>query len=205
LLAPFRWEFVRIIAGEFRRRRLLVNPGLTTRPITDRVKEILFERIGHWLADARVADVFSGTGSLGLEALSRGARCAVFIESDRLAFDLLERNVAALGVESRAFCWRTDARKSSFRPKGVDEFLPFDVVFFDPPYRLSEPRRGGSGPLADALRRLARPGVTSGDAWLFFRTSEGVTPACPPPWQHQTTHLISSMAIHVYRKVPDGQ
>lgn len=196
---------MRIIAGEFRRRQLRVSPGLTTRPITDRVKEILFERIGHLLPDTRVADIFAGTGSLGLEALSRGARRAVFIESDRLAFDLLKQNVAALGVEPRAFCWRTDARKSSFRPKGVDEFLPFDVIFFDPPYRLSEPRRGGPNPLGDALRRLARQGVTADDAWLFFRTSEDVTPECPPVWQHQTTHLISSMAIHVYRKVPDGQ
>jgi 16S rRNA (guanine966-N2)-methyltransferase len=192
---------VRIIAGEFRRRRLLVSPGLTTRPITDRVKEILFERIGHLLADVRVADIFAGTGSLGLEAISRGAHSAVFIESDRIAFDLLKQNVATLGLESRTLCWRTDAQRSSFRPKGVDEFLPFDVIFFDPPYRLSELRRGGVSVLSDSLSRLARPGVTADEAWLFYRTAEEVTPDCPSLWQHQTTHILSSMAIHAYRKV----
>ena len=92
---------VRIIAGEFRRRKLLASPGLTTRPITDRVKETLFERIGDELVDRKVADVFAGTGSLGLEALSRGAKSVVFIESDRRAFELLEQNVATLGVQDR--------------------------------------------------------------------------------------------------------
>ena len=116
---------MRIIAGEFRRRRLLTNPGLTTRPITDRAKEILFERIQDLIVDSRIADIFAGTGSLGFEALSRGARSVVFLENDKRAFDLLEQNVTALGVEDRILCWRTDALNSSFHPKGVDDFLPF--------------------------------------------------------------------------------
>ena len=78
---------MRIIAGEFRRRRLLVNSGLTTRPMTDRIKEIFFERIQDRLAGRRIADVFAGTGPLGLEALSRGAKSAVFFESDRKAYE----------------------------------------------------------------------------------------------------------------------
>jgi 16S rRNA (guanine966-N2)-methyltransferase len=117
---------------------------------------------------------------------------------------LLRQNIAALGVEARTFCWRTDARKSSFRPKGVEDFLPFDVVFFDPPYRLSAAGRGEKNPLVDALFRLTRPGVTADVAWLFYRTSEEVRPECPAPWTLQTTHALSSMAIHVYRKVSDG-
>ena len=99
---------MRIIAGEFRRRKLLASPGLTTRPITDRVKETLFERIGEDLVDRKVADIFAGTGSLGLEALSRGAKSVVFIESDRRGHELLRQNVATLGVEDRTLCWRTD-------------------------------------------------------------------------------------------------
>ncbi len=98
--APFATgskKIVRIIAGEFRHRRLLTNPGLITRPITDRAKEILFERIQDLLVDKRIADIFAGTGSLGLEALSRGAHSVVFLESDKRAFELLEQNVAALG------------------------------------------------------------------------------------------------------------
>jgi 16S rRNA (guanine966-N2)-methyltransferase len=177
----------------------LVNPGLTTRPITDRVKEILFERIQHLLVDARVADLFAGTGSLGFEALSRGAKSVVFLESDRKAFDLLEQNVAALGVEDRTLCWRTDAIKSSYRPKGVDEFLPFDVIFFDPPYRMAEDL-GSDSPIDRALERLARDTVTSESALLFFRVPAETTVQCPACWQHDSTLPISSMEIHIFRK-----
>ena len=191
--------FVRIIAGEFRHRRLLANPGLTTRPITDRVKEILFERTQDLLVDRRVADVFAGTGSLGLEALSRGARSEVFLENDRKAFELLKENVAALGVEDRTLCWRTDAIKSSFRPKGVDAFLPFEVVFFDPPYRLAE-RLGPETPMCKALVRLARDEVTAEEAVLLFRVPKEATIELPPCWRRETSIPISSMEIHVFRK-----
>jgi 16S rRNA (guanine966-N2)-methyltransferase len=190
---------VRIIAGEFRRRRLLANPGLTTRPITDRVKEILFERTQDLLVGRRIADVFAGTGSLGLESLSRGAHSVVFLESDRKAFDLLKQNVAALGVEDRALCWRTDALKSSFRPKGVDEFLPFDVIFFDPPYRMAASLSPESS-MGKALVRLARDAVTAESAVLFFRVPKRAPVECPPCWEHDTAYAISSMEIHVFRK-----
>jgi 16S rRNA (guanine966-N2)-methyltransferase len=195
---------VRIIAGEFRRRRLLANPGLTTRPITDRVKEILFERTQDLLVDRRIADIFSGTGSLGLEALSRGARSVVFLESDGKAFELLKQNVAALGVEERALCWRTDALKSSFHPKGVDAFLPYDVVFFDPPYRMVA-ALAPEKPMGKALVRLAREGVTSDSALLFFRAAKHTSVECPSCWEPESTLSISSMEIHIFRKRPQAQ
>jgi len=193
---------VRIIAGEFRHRRLLANPGLTTRPITDRAKEILFERIQDLLVDKRVVDIFAGTGSLGLEALSRGAQSVVFLESDKRAFELLEQNVAALGVEDRALCWRTDALNSSFHPKGVDEFLPFEVVFFDPPYRLAEKLRPES-PMSKALVRLARNTVTADTALLFFRVPKRTSLELPACWEHDQARAISSMEIHVFKKATE--
>jgi 16S rRNA (guanine966-N2)-methyltransferase len=190
---------VRIISGEFRRRKLLASPGLTTRPITDRVKETLFERIGDDLVDLKVADVFAGTGSLGLEALSRGAKSAVFIESDRRAFELLRQNVVTLGVEDRTLCWRTDAIRSSYRPKGVEPFLPFDIVFFDPPYRLSM-ELSPDKPMYHALLRLARDTVTGPGALVYFRTPEGTNPALPDCWTPEETLAMSTMEIHVFRK-----
>lgn len=191
---------MRIIAGEFRRRKLLVNPGNVTRPITDRAKEILFERIQHLLVDSKVADIFAGTGSLGLEALSRGAKSAVLIESDRIAFELLKKNVSALKIEDRTLCWRTDAMRSSFRPKGVDDFLPYDVVFFDPPYRMAI-ELAPQSPLGRSLVRLARNEVTSESALLLFRGPEGLLPDCPPCWQPETALSIASMEVHLFRKV----
>jgi 16S rRNA (guanine966-N2)-methyltransferase len=193
---------VRIIAGEFRRRRLLISPGLTTRPITDRAKEILFERIQDLIVDKRIADIFAGTGSLGLEALSRGAHSVVFLESDKRAFELLEQNVAALRIEDRALCWRTDALKSSFHPKGVEDFLPFEVVFFDPPYRLAEKLRPES-PMSKALVRLARNTVTAEGALLYFRVPKRTALELPPCWEHDQARAISSMEIHVFRKTTE--
>ena len=172
---------------------------MTTRPITDRVKESLFELIEGHLVDRKVADIFAGTGSLGLEALSRGATSAVFIESDRQAFDLLRQNVATLGVEERSLCWRTDALWSSFHPKGVDAFLPFDVVFFDPPYRMALELAPGT-PLFQALTRLARGKVTAPEARLYFRAPDEAPLRLPDCWTPETSYSMSSMEIHVYRK-----
>ena len=102
---------MRIVAGRFRRRQLLVNPGQTTRPITDRAKVILFDRIEAKCVGARVADIFAGTGSLGFEALSRGAKTAVFAEADHRAHSLLKQNAAQLGIEQDVVCWRVDVTR----------------------------------------------------------------------------------------------
>jgi 16S rRNA (guanine966-N2)-methyltransferase len=193
---------VRIIAGEFRRRRLLTNPGLTTRPITDRAKEILFERIQDLIDDKRIADIFAGTGSLGLEALSRGAHSVVFLENDKRAFELLEQNVATLNVGDRTLCWRTDALNSSFHPKGVEDFLPFDIIFFDPPYQMAE-RMRPDNPMSKALIRLARNTVTAKTALLFFRVARETALELPSCWELDDTRAISSMEIHVFRKVAE--
>jgi len=191
---------MRIIAGRFRRRKLDSNPGLTTRPITDRVKESLFQLFGDEVKDRRVADVFAGTGTIGLEALSRGACSVVFIEQDRRALDLLRKNIDRLGVADETFCWSADVFRTSFRPKGVDRFLPYEVIFFDPPYRLVERLQEGK-PLFRSLQRLARPQVTSDDALLFFRTPLRSRFEMPDVWQHQQTLDFSNMEIHTYRKV----
>jgi 16S rRNA (guanine966-N2)-methyltransferase len=194
---------MRIIAGRFRRRRLLTSPGVVTRPITDRVKESLFERIDKSVQDARVADIFAGTGTIGLEALSRGARSTVFIEQDRVAYDLLTQNVATLGAADNTICWRTDAVRSSFRPRGGEPFLPYDLVFFDPPYRMIADLRVGSH-LFRALERLARPTVSAAAARLVLRTPEHSEFAIPDAWRLDWTLTMSNMDVHVYTKSTDA-
>ena len=121
---------MRIIAGRFRRRKLIANPGETTRPITDRVKEALFENIQKRVEGKRVADIFAGTGTIGLEALSRGAARVTFIEKDRIAVELLRENVAHLECQAETLIWPADVIRCSYRPKGerVDEFTPWDTV-----------------------------------------------------------------------------
>src|SRR3954465_2988092 len=103
---------MRVIAGEFRGRRLLdpeqLPAGSVTRPITDRVKQSLFDIVTPLLADAVVYDCFAGTGSMGLESLSRGARHATFFEVDRSALKRLKQNITTLGVGAESSVVATD-------------------------------------------------------------------------------------------------
>jgi 16S rRNA (guanine966-N2)-methyltransferase len=190
---------MQIVAGKFRHRKLETSPGETTRPITARVKVALFDRLQPELAEARVADIFAGTGTIGLEALSRGAASIVFIESDREAVARLRRNVAALRVEGDTMCWQTDASKCSFRPKGAERFLPYDVVFFDPPYLFSSRLKAGTM-LYRALERLARDDVSGPGALLVFRCAAETTFDVPPVWQPDRRLEYSSMEVHLFRK-----
>lgn len=190
---------MRIIAGKYRRRKLQTNPGMTTRPITDRAKEPLFERLERHVKQARVADIFAGTGTLGLEALSRGARSVVFIEQDHKAVELLQRNIAAIGVADETLVWRTDAVRCSYRPQGVPEFVPFDLLFFDPPYRMIDALQPAT-PLYKALQRLARSTVSSENAILCLRTPARAEFEMPPEWTLVRTLDLSSMQVHLYEK-----
>lgn len=122
---------LRIIAGEFGGRRIQPPPGEGTRPMLDRVREAVFATIGDRVEGARVLDLFAGTGSLGLEALSRGAVGARFVERDRAMARVLEQNLAALDVGDRAQLEVGDA----LAPRRWGD-PPHDLLFLDPPYPL---------------------------------------------------------------------
>lgn len=187
---------MRIIAGKFRRRLLQTSPGEVTRPITDRVKETLFENISNRFLGKRVADIFAGTGTIGLEALSRGAACVTFIERDKVALQLLRENVEALKCEDETLIWPADVLRCSFRPKGkkAPGFAPFDAIFFDPPYKMVPAMKEGS-PLWLALSRLARPDVSSPQATLVLRVPERAEYDLPPQWKVDWTLEMSNMEI----------
>lgn len=121
---------MRIIAGEFGGRRLRMPKGDQVRPTADRVREAWFSILGAAIPGARVLDLFAGSGALGLEALSRGAVSAEFIERHRLSLAALKENITALGVGPRATVRPVDAMKfAAGLPPGA-----FDVAFADPPY-----------------------------------------------------------------------
>ena len=105
----------------------------------DRVREALFSTVQDWTADARVLDLFAGSGSLGLEALSRGAERARFVERSAAALSVLRRNVQTLGVADRVEIVRGNAlQPATWHDSGAAEGARFDIVFFDPPYAMLE-------------------------------------------------------------------
>lgn len=122
---------MRIIAGEFRSRRLKSIPGLDTRPTPDRMRESLFSIIQHEMQGSVFADLYAGTGSVGLEALSRGASSVIFVERAPKAARVLRENIAAMGAETRTRLSMEPARR-------VAENLSADIVFLDPPYELTD-------------------------------------------------------------------
>ncbi len=142
---------MRIIAGEFGSRRIAAPPGRATRPMLDRVREALFSSIHSRLVGANVLDLFAGSGSLGLEALSRGARHVRFVEHGAPALGALRKNVATLAVGDRVTIVGDDAMKrATWGP-------PPDLAFLDPPYALLAERRPRLLALADALVRHVAP------------------------------------------------
>ena len=152
---------MRIISGSKARMVLLAPRDNTTRPITDRVKESLFGIIRPMIAEAQVADIFCGTGSLGLEALSRGAKHAVMVDADADACKRLRQNIVKLGFAEQTTVVYGDAfRLLRARPKrplasmtSEDESL-FDLVFVDPPYVLSQ-KSGADSKLGVLLSNLS--------------------------------------------------
>lgn len=153
----------RIIAGELGGRRLATPPGDRTRPTSDRVREALFGALSaaRDLSQTRVLDLYAGSGAVGVEAISRGAAYAMFIESHPKTAGLLRRNLAGLGVSDRAKV--VAASVPSILAEGADD--PFDVVFADPPYSLDTDRIGSM------LNLLLAHGWLSEDADIIVERS----------------------------------
>ena len=128
---------IRIIAGDFKGRRLKTPTGDTVRPTADRVREAWFSILQRSLRAARVLDLFAGSGALGLEALSRGAVTADFVEIHRMALAALKANVATLKVDERAAIHRVDALAFAERLHPGQ----YDVAFADPPYATGQAAR----------------------------------------------------------------
>ena len=155
---------MRVIAGTWRGRPLVAPKGDATRPTADRTREALFSMLASRLGSFEglaVADLFAGSGALGIEALSRGAASCLFVEQDRAAVDALKANLAKL--EARAPDYRIDVRATSVMALGPAP-APLDLILMDPPY--------GSGAGNVALDKLARLGWTEPATWISIETAK---------------------------------
>lgn len=148
---------MRIIAGKWRGRPIDAPPGPATRPTADRVRETLFSMLASRLGsfdELRVADLFAGSGALGLEALSRGAQSAVFVESDPKAASVIRRNAERLGA---------DVQLMTGSALALPRTEPFDLIFADPPYST------GSG--SAVVAAVARAAWLASGGWMSVETS----------------------------------
>jgi 16S rRNA (guanine966-N2)-methyltransferase len=181
---------VRVIAGEFGGRRLASASAKGLRPTADRVREALFSILGGDVDDARVLDLYAGTGALALEAVSRGAASAVCVERSPAALAALARNVRDLGLGERVRIERGDALAYARRLRGASD--RFDVVFCDPPY-------------ADPLEPVLES-VVAGGWWTRAAVVEHAASRRPaaPTGTEVDTRRYGDTALSIFRRPGDG-
>jgi len=184
---------VRVIAGTWRGRKLGAPAGRETRPTADRTRETLFSMLASRLGsfDAlRVADLYAGSGALGLEALSRGAAHATFVENDRAAIKAIEANVASLGASGRA---AIRAASAAALPRGES----FDLIFADPPYAA------GSGNAV--TETVAKAGWLAEGGWMAVETYRGDAVNPPAHWQVDAERDVGRARITLLRAWPPSR
>ena len=163
-MLPFRAgernKRMRVIAGSAKRLQLKTIEGLGTRPTTDRIKETLFNMISPELADSRFLDLFSGSGAIGIEALSRGAKAAYFVENNQKAAACIRENLKHTRLEDRAVLMKTDVLSALKRLEGD---VPFDFIFTDPPYH--------AGAEYEVFAYLKNSSLVSADTLIILEAS----------------------------------
>ena len=183
---------MRIVAGRFKGATLVALQGQLTRPTSDRVRESLFNillqgKLDFDIEEARVLDLFAGSGALGLEALSRGARFCLFIEQSAEARGVIRRNIEALGLTGATKIWRRDA--SELGP--LRKVAPFDLVFADPPY--------GKGLGARALTTALEGGWLTQDAICILEEQTGTDLALPKNFIPLETRTYGTTQITILK------
>ncbi|MEJ2602977.1 MAG: 16S rRNA (guanine(966)-N(2))-methyltransferase RsmD [Gammaproteobacteria bacterium] len=186
---------VRIIGGRWRGRRVSVPDVRALRPTADRIRETLFNWLTGRVAGSRIADLFAGTGILGLEALSRGAARAVFVERDRRLADGIEDHLREYGcgdarvISEDAYDWLA---------RGVPE--PFDIVFLDPPY--------SHGRVAELCTLLADRGWLASDALVYLEYDRRTPPEMPPSffaWREKTAGNVRFLLLERGDQAVNGE
>ncbi len=180
---------MRIIAGMARGTQLAAPKGMDTRPTQDKVKESLFSMIQLDVPDARVLDLFAGSGALALESLSRGAAEAVLVDRSREALDCIRKNIAKMRVEERATVLPCDWESALVKCRQTGK--QFDLVFLDPPYRMTE--------LGEMCRRMQEMELLLPEAMMVLEHRAGMQPEMPEAFSLEKERTYGDTQIHFYR------
>lgn len=177
---------LRIIGGQWRGRKLSFTPAPGLRPTTDRVRETLFNWLAPYVQGARCADLFAGSGALGLEALSRGASYCDFVDSSHSVLRQIETHLATLGADERARCHPVSAQQFLQSAGGL-----YDIVFIDPPF--------GKALAAPTCALLAASRLLGEQALAYVETGAGEPcPAAPPGWQVHREKTAGGVAYRLF-------
>ncbi len=190
---------LRISGGEWRGRLLKSPRGDAVRPTQERVREALFSMIRADIAGASVLDLYSGSGSVGLEALSRGAARAVFVDSCAAHLAVLKANLETLGAAARCECVRADAERWA---ETAGRGRAFDFVYADPPYALGRERR-----FAALMQALAASGAVRPGGIFAAEMAAAQSPDEPPGWTLCRDRRYGQTRIAVYTRgaaAPEG-
>jgi 16S rRNA (guanine966-N2)-methyltransferase len=174
---------MRLTGGDGKGRRLL-DPPEGVRPTSSRVRETLFQILVHHLKGRRVLDLFAGSGSLGLEALARGAGETVFVERDRKVLRILQQNIERCGFQNRVTVQLGTIPEVLVQNRIIG---PFDLVLADPPY--------AEDPLQEVLKAIREHELISVEGQVVFEVSSKSDPAVPDGWQMDRKKVIGDTAL----------
>ncbi|MEG1194797.1 MAG: 16S rRNA (guanine(966)-N(2))-methyltransferase RsmD [Clostridia bacterium] len=180
---------MRIISGIRRGTQLFAPQGMDTRPTQDRVKESLFNILQGYVADAVVLDLFAGSGGLALEAISRGAKHAALVDMDREAMNCIRRNVNKLGFENSVSLFQCQWRQALLQIKQAG--LCFDLVFLDPPYRMTD--------LQTFCGELSQNRLLVHGAMLVLEHRSGLIPTLGKEFMLVNERRYGDSEIHFYQ------
>jgi 16S rRNA (guanine(966)-N(2))-methyltransferase RsmD len=184
---------MRIVAGLAKGRKIEAPKGMDVRPTTDRVREALFSSIAFRLENARVLDLFAGTGALGIEALSRGAASCVFVDGARKSIEIIRQNIAACGFDSQSKVIERDALIALHQLKSKEHL--FDIVFLDPPYQ---------GPMLErALHALDKDAFLATDALIVAEHPAEKPPSMPGGLSITSTKRYGNTVLSFVQRISD--
>jgi 16S rRNA (guanine966-N2)-methyltransferase len=179
---------LRIIGGTWRSRRIEFAAAAGVRPTADRIRETLFNWLQDVIPGARCLDLYAGSGALGFEALSRGARQVVFVDQDLRVIQQLQANAALLGTQQAEIAW-SDALEYLANCRAG----PFDAVFLDPPFR--------DDVISECGRRLEHYGLLAAPAWIYIETAQrSPLPALPEHWRTLHDKAAGQVAYRLVRR-----
>lgn len=185
---------LRVIAGTAKGRALKAVPGTNTRPTTDKVKEAIFSMIGPYFDGGTALDLFAGTGGLGIEAWSRGAKKVIFVDRDKTSIGIIRQNVKTAGAEnaSEIYCNDADRALKALAKRNMQ----FSLVFLDPPYRMTM--------MDKMMGELAEKGLLADDAAIVVEHDASYKyPEEPNRFRQIKSAKYGDTAVTIYRYVDD--